>query len=488
MKHSFRYEPQQSGPQYLEDLATGYWYSEVLFTAVELGIFSLLDPEGMSSAELSRSLGMKTWPVERFLHALCALGLLWREGDRYFNSSLSRDYLVRGAPDYQGESILWRKSLRSHWMGLPECLKAGGRVRHNPDGEGPAHIAARIRKYISAMDGVARCKVREIIPLFCSFPEGGEILDVGAGSGAVAAGFLDRFPSSAATLLDIPEVLEYTAELMQARGLGDRVTLLPANILETWPADAGRYDLVILSNIIHAYSSSELAPLLLRASQCLKEEGIMLIHDFFLEHSPEKAALSDLNMFINTYNGNIFSQRNVLEEIGKLNLFALEPVALDSDTALLIAARKEAALSSVSVDKQARLIAKVQALGFRHVRPLAASSIHVADWTDLRCRYGCERYGSPCCPPHSPSPEKMRRLLADYSHGLLMEGEPPTKVFQQRVLRAEREAFLAGFHKTFALWAGPCSLCSACGADGKCANPRESRPSMEGAGIDVFET
>ncbi len=56
------------------------------------------------------------------------------------------------------------------------------------------------------------------------------------------------------------------------------------------------------------------------------------------------------------------------------------------------------------------------------------------------------------------------------------------------MLGAEKEAFKAGFYKAFALWAGPCALCGACLEEGICRNPGDSRPSMEGSGIDVFET
>ena len=80
-------------------------------------------------------------------------------------------------------------------------------------------------------------------------------------------------------------------------------------------------------------------------------------------------------------------------------------------------------------------------------------------------------------------------MLKDYSVALLLEGEPPTKDFQLKVLQAEKEAFTAGFYKSFAYWAGPCSLCvQGCPRDGTCRNTRLARPSMEAAGIDVFET
>jgi predicted metal-binding protein len=79
-------------------------------------------------------------------------------------------------------------------------------------------------------------------------------------------------------------------------------------------------------------------------------------------------------------------------------------------------------------------------------------------------------------------------MVKDYKKALLLEGEPPAKDFQARVLQAERAAFKAGFHKAFSFWAGPCSLCESCAGNGRCTNTANSRPSMEGAGIDVFET
>ncbi|MFO0753979.1 MAG: DUF2284 domain-containing protein [Thermodesulfovibrionales bacterium] len=483
MKH----DPQGNGPQYLEDLATGYWFSQALFTAVESGIFPLLEKGGKTAAEIAAALDCAPQSLPRFLHALCTLGLLHHDGDLYFTTRLSSDYLIPGKQAYQGESILWRRDLIPHWAGLGKCLKEGRRVDCKPDSEDPAHRAERIRKYIRAMDCIARIKTQEILPLFGEALPGEEILDVGAGSGAVAAGFLEETPSLRATLMDIPDVLEFTGELMRERGLGERVTLCPANILEEWPVEKGRFSLVILSNIIHAYSEQELPSLLARAAECLGPGGVMVIHDLFFEHHPEKAALFDLNMFINTYNGRIFSLKAVGEELVRQGLCTLDPVALGTDTALLVAAREPESLARVWVSPEDRLIAKVRELGFQ-VQPFSVDGIHVPGWTHLRCRFGCDRYGSPHCPPHSPAPQETRELLGDYTRALLLAGEPPTKAFQRRVLRAEREAFVAGYHKAFALWAGPCSLCETCTTDGSCRNTRDSRPSMEGAGIDVFET
>ncbi len=481
------HDPQKAGPQYLEDLATGYWFSEALFAAVELDIFSALEGEGRESAELSLELALDPTGLHRFLKALCTLGLVVADQGKYYNAKVSSDYLVKGRVNYQGDSILWRKYLSSQWRDLTECLKKGGRVSFSSEEGGL--LEERTRRYIRGMDSVARLKVKEILPIFYGLPLEGEILDVGAGSGAVAHGFLEKFPFLQATLADLPTVLQFAEEGLKEKGLGERLTFTGTNLLEPWPFEKERYQLVILSNIIHAYGEKEGLHNLKSAAESLKPGGYLVLHDFFREHIPSKAALFDLNMFINTYNGEVFEGKWIQKELESLNLFCTGLVPLESDTAVLIAAKDPKDLDKLCLDPVSLLASEIKELGFIEVFPISVDLVHVPHWADLRCRYGCGQYGGPHCPPHSPSPEKTKEMLKDYTRALLVQGEPPTEDFQSRVLQAEKEAFQAGYYKAFAFWAGPCSLCSFCeGSRGDCCNTRNARPSMEGAGIDVFET
>jgi predicted metal-binding protein/ubiquinone/menaquinone biosynthesis C-methylase UbiE len=484
-----KFDPQGLGPQYLEDLATGYWFSQALFTAVELEVFTFLDAEGKTADQLAKLLGLETNGTERFLHALCSLGLLTKDDKCYYNTNVAAECLVKNSAGYQGDSILWRRELQSSWQDLKSCLQAGGRVGFAPTDEDNRKLTERTRKYIGAMDRIAKAKVKEILPFFGSLNLTGEIVDVGAGSGAVAAGFLDEFPETKALLIDSKIVLDYSQELVAERGLGDRTAYCKANILEPWPVEENRFSLVILSNIVHAYAEAEITHVLAQAAHCLKEDGVILVHDFFREHCPEKAALFDLNMFINTYNGKVFNAQWVKESLAGFKLHATELIPLKTDTGIIIASPREEKLVSLCLDPVTMLGSKMKKLGFTIAQPINTNRIHVPEWSDLRCRYGCDRYGSPHCPPNSPTPAKTRELLRDYSQALLLAGEPPTRDFQQLVLQAEKAAFEAGFYKAFGYWAGPCALCHSCVTEGaSCANPKNARPSMEGAGIDVFET
>jgi predicted metal-binding protein len=134
-------------------------------------------------------------------------------------------------------------------------------------------------------------------------------------------------------------------------------------------------------------------------------------------------------------------------------------------------------------------------LGANDARIIKMDSIVTAAWVRWKCTYGCGGYGSSlCCPPNSPTHQETRELLDCYENALLvhftgniesLKEDPaePTIV----VTTLEREIFLAGYYKAFALGAGPCRLCAECTMK-ECRHPETARPSMESCGIDVFST
>ena len=131
---------------------------------------------------------------------------------------------------------------------------------------------------------------------------------------------------------------------------------------------------------------------------------------------------------------------------------------------------------------------KALELGVRDCKVIMASSIKTAGWVRFKCQYGCEGFGE-CltCPPYSPTLENTRDALGSYKKAMLIHGDNKTKNFSEILFQLEREVFLSGFYKVFAMGAGPCRLCKSCNKK-KCRFPRKARPSMEACGIDVYET
>ena len=157
--------------------------------------------------------------------------------------------------------------------------------------------------------------------------------------------------------------------------------------------------------------------------------------------------------------------------------------------------------------KMRDLIAELADAGKKYnineVIPLDVDDICIAPWVRLKCKYGCSRYGkSWCCPPETPTPEKMRLVLKDYRQALLLCGVQRNSDFYKNnrrkrriqvntwkgTLALERRLFLAGYYKAFGLVSESCALCKTCTYPQECKFPGDRRPSVESCSIDIFKT
>jgi predicted metal-binding protein len=126
--------------------------------------------------------------------------------------------------------------------------------------------------------------------------------------------------------------------------------------------------------------------------------------------------------------------------------------------------------------------------GALHAKVIEPTSVIASPWVRLKCQFGCDGYGE-CltCPPYSPPPEQTRSVLDSYQHGILVHSGDHVDI-SRLAYQVERTAFLSGFYKAFGLGSGPCRLCRRCDVTQQCKYGMEARPSMEAAGIDVFQT
>ncbi len=488
---TLKWDPHTGGAQYIEDLATAYWYSEVLFLAMEQDLFEILkDRSALSAEALGRLLNLDADALKRYLHLLKELDLVSEYQGMWSNSTLSETFLLKDSPQYQGDNIRWRQGLRDDWRTMGEALAAGHRVHFLPEDIPEKVLNERRLNYIQAMDNIALSKIREILPFFSNCQ--GDILDVGAGSGAFSRGFLEAFPKCRATLVDIRQMIPITEKYLKKRcdeRVIKRMTFVACNILDdNWPIDK-TYDLIILSNIVHAYGHEENKNVFNEVKRLLKPGGMVLIHDFFLEHWPIKGHFSDMNMFVNTFNGRVYKAADIQTLLKEKGFITTPLLPLPSDTALIVAALSEETLNQLQTDPMARLYHPVKSLGFEELIPIAPDQVVLSEFAKSKCSFGCRSSHQKECKDNDLYPVKRTAsLLADYSRAYLLKSQPPTDVFQRKALQAEALAFKEGFYKAFVFWAGPCSICPNCDKTQPCNNRKHKRPSMEGAGIDVYAT
>lgn len=127
--------------------------------------------------------------------------------------------------------------------------------------------------------------------------------------------------------------------------------------------------------------------------------------------------------------------------------------------------------------------------GVQAAKIVSGADVETAPWVRLKCQFGCDGYAQ-ClvCPPYTPTPDEMRKVLDSYRRALLIHFAPQADV-KATVVELEREIFLQGAWKALGLGAGPCYLCESCTLKvGGCRHAERARPALEACGIDVFTT
>ena len=485
--------------QYLEDLSTAYWYSEILFAAIELKLFMLIDQNQKYSTtqSLAKAAGCKEKELGRLLKALNRLNLIHSFNGTFYNSQSAGIYLVPGKSTYLGDFLLYRRYMKAGWETIVQRVSLDGSTIPRSAGQNNDQdddYEKKLFNYVQAMDILARQKALEIIKLLEGVDWETPALDVGCGAGAVSRALLQSCAQlsnkKSAVLLDLPEVIAAAKKIYPNESDWDGIKTIEGDFRKYRFETDQKFGLILMNNFLHAYDEHDARTLLYKAIDLLKPDGLIVIHDYFPDRSGRmlhKGVLYDVNMMLNTFNGSCHDSSLILEWLQKKGLNKIVIRDLNTDSALMIACRNNAGFN-IETGVQEWTTKAVQ-VGFGKAVLLPIYKIVTGAWVRKKCRFGCAVYGKNLqCPPYGMKSKETEELLNSYKWAILLEGSPPGKNFYDKLLLIEKQAFLAGYHKALVFGAGHCPVCVECPKDGLCRHPEKARPSMEGSGIDVYST
>lgn len=481
------YDPHTHGGQFLENLSTTNWLSEALFTALELNFFEILNAfgdDGASIPALSEKLGTDKAALSSFLPLLESLGLLFCYQNNYSNTIISRRYLLSSSPDYLGDAIKYRKLQSQQWHQLETSLLKNKPTKLHQKSESlsPEQIKQLKKRAIHAL---TRMKALECVKFF---PElSGKILIGGPGAQTMADCFIDTFPTLDITILidDNPFQTDPTALNNPKAPAFNTCSIdeLGTTVAKNQPI----YWLILFTGLFISNDYQSILDQLITCLPLLKPQGILMLHDAFDEHATLMARLSGVNRMIH-FGGQVCVGKEIIRSLEAAGLTATPMIPLETDTAVIFAGTSTDFMNRLSLTPLQRLKHPILAIGFDDVMEINPDSVVVTEFAKNKCAFGCSSANLKHCQANEIPFEETSRLLSTYSRAFLIKGTPGTGDFQRKILAAERLAFTGGFHKAFAFWAGPCHICPSCDLTAACLNTKNRRPSMEGSGIDVFET
>jgi ubiquinone/menaquinone biosynthesis C-methylase UbiE len=276
----------------------GFRASRVILTSNNLRIFENIG-KGRTACDLAKALGTAPRATEILLDAVTALGLLKKSGTTYRLTPPAKRFLLPDSHWYQGDMLRHADTLWKTWSGLDDVVSTGEPNRSS---------ARRHDVFIRAMHNNAVLRVKALIDAL-DLRGVRTALDLGGGPGTYGIELAKR--GIDVTLFDLPGTLEIAQEMVRQ----SRVKNVSFQSGDFHLDDIGSgYDLVLLSQVLHSNSETEVQVLLGRVFDVLTPRGKVAIHEFTLNEdhaSPVPGALFSVNMLVNTASGRSYTRKEM---------------------------------------------------------------------------------------------------------------------------------------------------------------------------------
>lgn len=269
---------------------------------VRLGILECVasaSDEGLSAPEVATRLGLSVYGVAVLLDMGLAIGAVWRRGDHYVIDKIGHflvdDQLTRVNMDFV-QDVCYQPMTdlqASIEQGRPVGLEVFGAwptiypaLQSLPK---PARDSwhAFDHFYSTAAFPAAFARVRTQRPR--------RMFDVGGNTGKWAIYCTTNDPDIHVTILDLPEQLAIAEHNVVARGLSDRISFHPIDVLDEASIFPGGADVIWMSQFLDCFSEAEVRSIVGRTSAAMTPEASLFIMETFWDRQRHEAAAYSLH-------------------------------------------------------------------------------------------------------------------------------------------------------------------------------------------------
>ena len=293
-------------PSPIMDLLEAFRRSKVMFTAVSLGVFDLLEGKPVNAAALAAQLRVEAEGLERLLDACVGLKLLRRNGVSYKNEPVASTYLCRNSERALTGYILYSNDVLFRlWSHLEDAIREG-----TPRWKQAFGIEGGIfdnffrteeakQTFLQGMHGLGILSSPKVVEAF-DLSRFRRLVDLGGATGHLAIAACERYPGLRAVVFDLPQVIEAARAHARRSPAVQRIEVMAGDFFCDQLPEA---DLFAIGRILHDWSPDKIHKLLARIYQRLPAGGGILISEKLLREDktgPSSAQLQSLNMLVCT--------------------------------------------------------------------------------------------------------------------------------------------------------------------------------------------
>lgn len=322
----------------IQDTLYAFTRSQILFTALDLNIFSCIAAGHNTIDKVASHLNIDKRGCRILLEGLIGIGFLNKTNAEFSLEADAQEFLVKDSPYYLGGMVTHCKRLYENWSMLTDAVRHGTPV-------GGAQSLAQLEAYFSELvrglyvsNFPTAQHLAEIIGVGKE-KTGLNILDVAGGSGVWSIAMLDRDKTSKTTLLDFPTVISVAKEYVKQHNLEDRFSYWAEDLEEaTFPSE--KFDLAILGNICHALGPYATERIINNMGKTIKKGGTLAIVDFVPDNDRSKAGwplIFGVNMLISTPEGDVFTETDYSKWTKKAGFTEFKRFEIDHEVSVILA-------------------------------------------------------------------------------------------------------------------------------------------------------
>jgi hypothetical protein len=303
----------------MNQLIRGYWTTQAIFVAAELGIADLLKDGPKDPEELGRAVGVKGDMLYRVLRALASIGIFSEDAEGRFMltplaETLCGDSGQRAYARLHGQELYqsWGKLLSAARSGKSGFLEAYGAQAFDYFSKTPERGAV----FDKAMTGHHGPEADPMLDAY-DFSGFRELVDVGGGNGSLLTAILRRHSQMRGVLFDLPRVVDRAASTMNGAGFGDRCRLVGGSFLETVPAGADAY---LLRHVVHDWGDEDSATMLRHCRDAMQPAGKVLVVEIVVPAGNDPSFAKWMDLMMVTYGGKERSEKQYRELFSRAGL------------------------------------------------------------------------------------------------------------------------------------------------------------------------
>lgn len=274
--------PRQEDAVRLHRLMTAYLASKALFSAIELGVFDVLEKGPATAEELGEQIGLAGRPARTLLLALLGEKLVRTDGDIYRNEPVASTYLISTSPQYMGALAAHQGTHYAKLAQLTDSLKQDKPVRVGDNYSGAFGDDKAWARRWADITRASSLLMAENLAEQATLTGDEQLVDLGCASCAYSIALAKAHPGLRITAVDQPAVAEVAAEFVAAEGLSGQIAVRGANIFADGFTDC---DTALLSHVIQGFERDRSRTLINHIYSWLPAGGRLLLHTHLPEHA-----------------------------------------------------------------------------------------------------------------------------------------------------------------------------------------------------------